>query len=133
MTDTSGSPKGVEDDLWSKPDETINEKIKDLCPIVITTIDCRAKDDKVSISIMCHSMGNYVLKKMAPETEKAFKFDNIFMVASDVRATTFDVKKGYCKVEDGDGHKDYDHDGADIVRLAKHIRPRLHEHAGRRL
>ena len=38
---TSGSPKGVEDDLWSKPDETINEKIKDLCPIVITTIDCR--------------------------------------------------------------------------------------------
>ena len=41
MTDTSGSPKGVEDDLWSKPDETINEKIKDLCPIVITTIDCR--------------------------------------------------------------------------------------------
>ena len=49
MTDTSGSPKGVEDDLWSKPDETINEKIKDLCPIVITTIDCRAtkfKDPK---------------------------------------------------------------------------------------
>ena len=45
MTDTSGSPKGVEADLWSKPDETINEKIKDLCPIVITTIDCRAKDD----------------------------------------------------------------------------------------
>ena len=38
---TSGSPTGVEDDLWSKPDETINEKIKDLCPIVITTIDCR--------------------------------------------------------------------------------------------
>ena len=35
---TSGSPTGVEDDLWSKPDETINEKIKDLCPIVITTI-----------------------------------------------------------------------------------------------
>ena len=27
---TTESPKGVEDDLWSKPDETINEKIKDL-------------------------------------------------------------------------------------------------------
>ena len=65
------------------------------------------------ISVMCHSMGNYVLKKMAPETESEFRFDNIFMVASDVRATTFDVKKGYCKVEDGKGKKDYDHDGED--------------------
>ena len=45
MTNSQGkteSPKGVEADLWSKPDETsTNEKIKELCPIVITTIDCR--------------------------------------------------------------------------------------------
>jgi len=88
--------------------------------------DCRDEDGKlcdgtkVSISIMCHSMGNYVLKKMAPETESAFQFDNIFMVASDVRATTFDLKKGYCKVKDGKGKPDYDHDGEDIMRLAKH-------------
>ena len=45
MTNSQGkteSPKSVTDDLWSKPDETsTNEKIKELCPIVITTIDCR--------------------------------------------------------------------------------------------
>ena len=45
MTNSQGkteSPKSVADDLWSKPDETsTNEKIKELCPIVITTIDCR--------------------------------------------------------------------------------------------
>ena len=66
----------------------------------------------VSISIMCHSMGNYVLKKMAPETESAFQFDNIFMVAADVRATTFDEVKGVDETGD--------HDGKDIARLAKH-------------
>ena len=27
MTDSSGSPKGVEADLWTKPEKTINEKI----------------------------------------------------------------------------------------------------------
>ena len=44
MTNSQGkteSPKSVADDLWSKPDETTDEKIKELCPIVITTIDCR--------------------------------------------------------------------------------------------
>ena len=57
-------------------------------------------------------MGNYVLKKMAPETESAFQFDNIFMVAADVRATTFDEVKGVDETGD--------HDGKDIARLAKH-------------
>ena len=41
MTNSQGkteSPKSVTDDLWSKPDETTDEKIKELCPIVITTI-----------------------------------------------------------------------------------------------
>ena len=38
MTDSSGSPKGVEADLWTKPEKTINEKIKDLCPIVIEVL-----------------------------------------------------------------------------------------------
>ena len=50
MTNSQGkteSPKSVADDLWSKPDETAtNEKIKELCPIVITTIDCRATECK---------------------------------------------------------------------------------------
>ena len=51
-------------------------------------------------------------KKMAPETESAFQFDNIFMVAADVRATTFDEVKGVDETGD--------HDGKDIARLAKH-------------
>ena len=42
----------------------------------------------------------------------ASRVDNIFMVAADVRAVTFDEKKGV----DEQG----DHDGKDILRLAKH-------------
>ena len=80
---------------------------------------------KVSISIMCHSMGNYVLKKMAPEetVKDPFQFDNIFMVAADVRAVTFDEKKGVEEVTvtvNGKKEKVLDHDGKDLLRLAKH-------------
>ena len=92
----------------------------------------------VSISIMCHSMGNYVRKKMAPnkpaeeggEKDKyineqgerveqktdAFRFDNIFMVAADVRAGPSTRKKGV----DEQG----DHDGKDIVRPRQAQDPR---------
>ena len=34
------SPKSVTDMLWPMPVELINEQMKELCPIVITTIDC---------------------------------------------------------------------------------------------
>ena len=96
---------------------------------------------KTKISIMCHSMGNYVLKKMAPnkpaeeggEKDKyineqgerveqktdAFRFDNIFMVAADVRAVTFDETLGEETIK-VDGKEVKDHDGKDILRLAKH-------------
>ena len=58
------------------------------------------------ISVMCHSMGNFVLKKFAPDdpAKVRFKFHNIYMVAADVRSTTFD--KG-----DDTG------DGADILSI----------------
>ena len=65
MTNSQGkteSPKSVTDDLWSKPDETsTNEKIKELCPIVITTIDCRptkfkdANGDILKVTSHSHS------------------------------------------------------------------------------
>ena len=57
MADIQGkteSPKSVADDLWSKPDETsTNEKIKELCPIVITTIDCRPTKFKDANGDIC--------------------------------------------------------------------------------
>ena len=58
------------------------------------------------ISVMCHSMGNFVLKKFAPDDPATvrFKFHNVYMVAADVRSTTFD--KG-----DDTG------DGADILSI----------------
>mmetsp|Transcript_76621 Transcript_76621/g.150196 ORF Transcript_76621/g.150196 Transcript_76621/m.150196 type:complete len:303 (-) Transcript_76621:211-1119(-) len=59
------------------------------------------------VSIVCHSMGNFVLKKFAPESgNPIFKFTNIYMVASDVRGTTFD---------EGDSEGD----GEDILRLVQ--------------
>ena len=62
---TSGSPTGVEDDLWTKPDETINETIKDLCPIVITTIDCRPTKFKDANGDMIVAVVANVLKPCA--------------------------------------------------------------------
>ncbi len=77
-------------------------------PLVITTIDARPVEGRVEInqtgasdgpmsattpiSVMCHSMGNFVLKKFAPDdpAKVRFKFHNIYMVAADVRSTTFD-------------------------------------------
>ena len=52
------------------------------------------------ISVMCHSMGNFVLKKFAPDDAATvrFKFHNVYMVAADVRSTTFDKGK-----DTGDG------------------------------
>ena len=38
------SPTGVEADLWAQEldkNKELNEKMEELCPIVITTIDCR--------------------------------------------------------------------------------------------
>ena len=60
------------------------------------------------ISVLCHSMGNYVLNKFPPHEDEdvRFQFDNIFMVAADVRATTFDV---------GDSEKA----GPGILRICK--------------
>ena len=48
-----------------------------------------------------------------------FRFDNIFMVAADVRAVTFDKEQGEETIE-VDGKEVKDHDGEAIVRLAKH-------------
>jgi len=94
-----------------------------------------AKDNK--IAIMCHSMGNFLLKRFAPEEADDFKFCACFMVAADVRSVTFTdcaeayVKKKGVTVEsdkppvDDKGHvikdenleKNWDHDGADICRV----------------
>ena len=49
------SPTGVEADLWAQEldkNKELNEKMEELCPIVITTIDCRptafkSADDKI--------------------------------------------------------------------------------------
>ena len=69
MTNSQGkteSPKSVADDLWSKPDETAtNEKIKELCPIVITTIDCRPTKFKDANGDMIVAVVANVLKPCA--------------------------------------------------------------------
>mmetsp|Transcript_25872 Transcript_25872/g.77931 ORF Transcript_25872/g.77931 Transcript_25872/m.77931 type:complete len:316 (-) Transcript_25872:163-1110(-) len=55
-----------------------------------------SNNNKVPISLMCHSMGNFLLGQFAPgdkDEAPAFKFDSIFMVASDIRATTFDKEE----------------------------------------
>ena len=63
------------------------------------------------LSVMCHSMGNFVLKKFAPDDASAVRleFEHIFMVAADVRATTFNVQE-----KDGP-----DVDGPDILSICK--------------
>ena len=60
------------------------------------------------ISVMAHSMGNYLLGQFAPDAEEtpAFVFENIFMVAADIRASTFDASEPEAR-------------GAGIVRIAK--------------
>jgi hypothetical protein len=40
-------------------------------------------------NLMCHSMGNFILKWSAPDTAPAQLFDNIFMVAADVDQDIF--------------------------------------------
>lgn len=74
--------------------------LRSLVPAVMSTY--------TPLSLMCHSMGNFVLKKFAPDEKQdvRFKFDNIFMAAADVRATTFD--KG-----------DDTEDGPDILSICK--------------
>eukprot|EP00613_Pedinella_sp_CCMP2098_P012149 CAMPEP_0171649734 /NCGR_PEP_ID=MMETSP0990-20121206/37061_1 /TAXON_ID=483369 /ORGANISM="non described non described, Strain CCMP2098" /LENGTH=390 /DNA_ID=CAMNT_0012227871 /DNA_START=416 /DNA_END=1590 /DNA_ORIENTATION=- len=63
------------------------------------------------VSIVCHSMGNFVLKKFAPVSgDPIFKFTNIYMVASDVHQTTFDQ---------GDSVEEGDFEGDDILRLVQ--------------
>ena len=61
------------------------------------------------ISVMAHSMGNYLLGQFAPDADEtpAFIFENIFMVAADIRASTFDASEGP------------EARGAGIVRIAK--------------
>ena len=61
------------------------------------------------ISVMAHSMGNYLLGQFAPDADEtpAFVFENIFMVAADIRASTFDASEGP------------EARGAGIVRIAK--------------
>jgi len=53
-----------------------------------------------------------------------FRFDNIFMVAADVRAVTFDETGGVEKVGPFWGEKKEEHEGEAILRLAKHKRRR---------
>jgi hypothetical protein len=68
------------------------------------------KGAKTPLSVMCHSMGNYVLKKFAPDEKTGDEFfKNIFMVAADVRATIFDENATDSK----------DNDGPDILGMCK--------------
>ena len=76
MTDTSGSPKGVETDLWSKPDETINEKIKDLCPIVITTIAAAPTQNKDADGNVIYEFDR-TKAESDPNNDKAHFFTNV--------------------------------------------------------
>jgi len=51
----------------------------------------------VKMEVVTHSMGNLVLKKLAKarhDTNKEFKFDNIFMSAADVRSDIFNRDEG---------------------------------------
>jgi esterase/lipase superfamily enzyme len=49
-----------------------------------------ARNVPFPMSLMCHSMGNYVLKLAAKKSTAAALFGDIFMVAADVRADLFD-------------------------------------------
>ena len=57
---------------------------------------------------------------MKKQETPPFKFDNIFMVAADVRAVTFDRTAGVEKVGPFWGKKKEEHEGKAILRLAKH-------------
>jgi len=63
-----------------------------------------------SKSLLCHSMGNRVLRHAA---NAKFKFDNIFMVAADVRHDLF--HKDY--IRGNDGPKEEREDGLEICKM----------------
>jgi len=65
-----------------------------------------------SKSLLCHSMGNRVLRHAADAT---FKFDNIFMVAADVRHDLF--HKDYIRGNDNDEPEKERDDGLEICRM----------------
>jgi len=60
-------------------------------------------------NLICHSLGNYLLRKLASEENDKVKFDNIFMIAADVRHNLFDT--------DYINRKDGSKDGLNIFRM----------------
>jgi len=60
-------------------------------------------------NLICHSLGNFLLRKLASEENYKVKFDNIFMVAADVRHNLFD--KEYINRKGGSK------DGLNIFRM----------------